>query len=190
MNCGCPLLPPPVDSSTNRQNCNPHEPPAQPCCSTQCRLCHTCCTLQRLHLILQCPVACPGLATHTLAGLCVLCLLSSDSTTSGKLQHSVTPHDPQTTCPAKPQYPVQAPPYLLHTAGAAFELAVAHGMPMAGHSPIGRALCAVVAEWCLHNTCNTLAFSKTTIPTNHLPSPAAAPSAGSTTPAAHCRGCK
>ena len=33
---------------------------------------HNCCTLQRLHFIFQEPMACPRVATHTLAGLCAL----------------------------------------------------------------------------------------------------------------------
>ena len=67
-------------------------------------------------------------------------------------------------------------------------LAMPHGMPRAGHSHTDRALCAVVAERCLH-IWKTSAFSKTVTPTSHLHSPAAAPSAGSTKPAAHCTGC-
>ena len=61
------------------------------------------------------------------------------------------PQPPQTTpCTAAlPSPPVQAPPLLLHTAEATFDLAVPHGMPRAGHSHTGRALCAVVAECCL-----------------------------------------
>ena len=57
-----------------------------------------------------------------------------------------------TTCPALPQPPVQAPPDdLLTTAQGPFDLAVAQGMPRAGHSHTGRALCAVVAEHSLHH---------------------------------------
>ena len=59
----------------------PHEPLAQPCRSTQYRLHHTFCTLQRLYLTLQCFWVCPRLATHTLAGLCALWLLSGASST-------------------------------------------------------------------------------------------------------------
>ena len=54
-------------------------------------------------------------------------------------------------CPALPQAPVQGEPNLLQNAEAAFGLAVPHGMPRAGHSHTGRALCAVVAERRLHN---------------------------------------
>ena len=57
----------------------------------------------------------------------------------------------QTTCTALPQPPVQAPPDLLTTAQGAFDLAVAQGMPRAGHSHTGGALCAVVAEHSLHH---------------------------------------
>ena len=57
----------------------------------------------------------------------------------------------QTTCIAVPQPPVQAPPDLLTTAQAAFDLAVAQGMPRAGHPHTGGALCAVVAEHSLHH---------------------------------------
>ena len=57
-----------------------------------------------------------------------------------------------TTCTAVPQPPVQAPPDLLTTAqGVFFDLAVAQGMPRAGHSHTGGALCAVVAEHSLHH---------------------------------------
>ena len=62
--------------------------------------------------------------------------------------------------------------------------AVAHGMPRAGHSHTGRAMCTVVAELRLH-IWKTPAFSKTAHPTNDLPPAIAAPSEGSTTPAAH-----
>ena len=88
---------------------------------------------------------------------------------------------------AVPQPPVQAPPDLFTTAEAAFDLAVAQGMPRAGHSHTGRALCAVVAEWNLHLQ-RSPESSKTTSPTKHLPSPAAAPGAGSAH-AAYCRVC-
>ena len=50
----------------------------------------------------------------------------------------------QTTCTAVPQPPVQAPPDLLTTAQAAFDLAVAQGMPRAGHPYTGGSLCTVV----------------------------------------------
>ena len=160
----------------------PPKPPAQPGQSTQCKLHHTCCTLQRLNLTLQWPMACPGLATHTLPGLCPLWLLSGISA-SGKLQQSAKPYPPQSTCPAQLQHPVQAPPHLLHTAEAAFDLAVAR----AGHSFTGKALCAVVANLRFHSW-KTPALSKTAPPTNHLPSPAAALSAGCTISAVHYRG--
>ena len=58
----------------------------------------------------------------------------------------------QTTCTALPQPPVQAPPALLTTAEGPFDLAVAQGVPRAGHSHTGGgALCAVVAEHSLHH---------------------------------------
>ena len=90
---------------------------------------------------------------------------------------------------ALPQPPVQAPPPLLHTAEAAFDLAVPCGMPRAGHSHTGRALCAVVNGCCLL-LWKSPQTGKTAPPTNHLHStPAAAPSAGPTTPAAPSTGC-
>ena len=216
MHCDCRLLPCPLEMATNRQNRNPHQPPVQPSLSPQCRPHHTCCTLQRLHLILQCPVAYPGLATHTLAGLCALLLpsaasslpkpaqpyppqttcpalpqpqcrlhhahctlqrlhltlqcrmacqglathtlsrllklwLPGDASSSGNLHKPATLQSPHTTCPALLQPPVQTPPHhLLHTAEAALELAVPHGIPRAGHSHTGRALCTVVATQCLN----------------------------------------
>ena len=92
-------------------------------------------------------MACPGLAVHTLAGLFCAPWLPSGASTPGELQHSAKPQPPQTTCPARPQHPVQAPSHQVHTAGAAFDLAVAHGMPRAGHSHTGRApLCGMVSK--------------------------------------------
>ena len=115
MHSGWQAAPPQLKNSGNRQNHSPHKPLAQLCRSTRCsRLHHTCCTLQRLHLILQWPMACPGLATHTLGGLCAL-WSSSSASRSGKLQHSAKLHPPQTNYPARPQHPVQPPPHLLHT---------------------------------------------------------------------------
>ena len=109
---------------------------------------HACCTLQRLNLTLQCPLCCPGLATHTLAELCALWLPSAASSSFGDLHRRAKPQAPQTTCPnALQQPPVQAPPHMLHTAEPAFALFVSNGMPRAGHSHAGRALCTVVAEW-------------------------------------------
>ena len=167
------------------QNCNPHKPPAQPCRSPH----HTHCTVQRLHLTFQCPMSCPGLATHTLAGTCALWLLSAASS-SGNL-HEPAKQPPRISCTAPlPQPPVQAPPHLLHAAEAAFDLAVPHCMPRAGHSHTGRALCAVVAECCLLLWKSPQTGKTANTTRNHLlPSPAPAASAGFTTPAAHCRGC-
>ena len=175
--------------ATHRQNRNPHKPPAQPCRSPQCRPHHICCTMQRMHLALQRPMVCPGLATHALAaGLCALWLPSAASS-SRTLHKAAKPQPPQTTCPALSQPSAQTLPHLLQTAEAAFNLAISRGMPGAGHSHTGRALCAVIAECCLlleeisrnrqnHNPHKQL-----------QPSPAAAPSAGPTTPADHCKGC-
>ena len=129
----------------------PHKPPAQPWPSPQLRLHHACCMLKRLHLTLQCPMACPGLATHKLAGLCELWLPSAASSSGNLHTPPSKPHPPQTTCPALPQPPGQAPPHLMHTAEAASDLAVPHGMLRAGHSHTGRALCNVGVEQCLHN---------------------------------------
>ena len=130
----------------------------------------------------------PRAGLHTLAGLCALRLLSSASTT-GKLKHSAKPHATETTYPALLQQPLQGPPHLLRTLEAAFALAVAHGMPRAGHSYTGRYLCTVAAKQCLHRW-KLPAFSKPTPPTNPRPSsPAVGPRAGSATPDANCRGC-
>ena len=57
----------------------------------------------------------------------------------------------------------------LHTADAAFELAVPHGMPRAGHSHTGRALYAADAECCLL-LWKSSQTGRTATPTNHLPS--------------------
>ena len=131
------------------------------------------------------PMACPGLATHTLVGLCALWLPSAASS-SGHLHKPAKPQHPQTTGPALPQPQAQAPPNLPHTPEASFDLAMGHGMCRAGQSHTGRALCAVVGKRHLHIR-NTPAFSKTAPPTHHLPSLAAASSAGSSsTPAAGC----
>ena len=130
------MLPPPLEISTNRQNHNPHKPPAQPCPSPQCSLHHTYCTLERLNLTLQWPITCPRAGQpHTGRALCAVvtecCLLLWKFPQTGK------PHPQRTTCtaPPLPQLPVQAPQLLLHAAEAAFDLAVPHGMPRAGHSP-------------------------------------------------------
>ena len=173
------MMPPHLKASRNPQNRNPHKPPAQPCRSTQCRHYHTCCTLQRQHLTLQWPMAYHK-AGHS--HLLTLWFLSAASS-SGKLQIPTKPHPPLTTCPALPQHPVQASLRLLYTAKAALELAMPHDMPRAGQKYSGRAMCAVVTEHCLL-IWKTPKPHKTAPPTNHLPSPAAAPSAGCTTPVA------
>ena len=129
----------------------------------------------------------PRAGTHTLAGPCALWLPSAASS-SGNLRRPAKPHPPQTTCPTPPQPPVQAPQHLLSTAEAAFDLAAVlpHGKFGACHPLIGRAWCAVVAECCilLWKSPHT---GKPATPTNHLPSPAAASSAGSTTSAEQAR---
>ncbi len=102
-----------------------------------------------LHLALQCPIACPGLAPHTRAGLGAL-WLPGEAGSCENIHEPAKLSPPQTTCQALLQPPVQAPPHLLHTAEAASDLAVPDGMPRAGHSHTGRALYAVVAECCLH----------------------------------------
>ena len=187
MRFGCRVLPPPLEISTNRQNRTPHKPPDHPCRSPQCRLQHTFSALQRLHLTLQCPMPYPGLATHTLAGLCALWLRSAASS-SGNLHKPAKPQTPQTTCPSLLLPPVQALPHLAHSEKAAFNLAVLHDKPRDGHSRTGRALCAVVAECCALWLLSAV-LPKNATPTNHLPSPTAAPSAGSTIPSALFRGC-
>ena len=64
-----------------------------------------------------------------------------------KHQKVAKPQPPQTTCPALLQHPIiQAQPHPVHAAEAAFDLAVSHGIPRAGHSHTGRALCTLVAE--------------------------------------------
>ena len=139
---------------------------------------------------LQLPMACPGLTTHTLAGLCALWLPSTACSSGNKHKPAKSEQPPQTTtCPALPQPPAQAPQHLLHTAEAAFDISQPYDMPRAGHSHASRALCAVVAECCLLFLKFPQTAGKTAIPTNLLPSSAAAPSAGTTTPAARCRGC-
>ena len=119
---------------------------AQPGRSTQCRLHCSCCIPQRVHLTWQWSMACPGLATHTLVGLCALWLASAASS-SGNLHKPGKTQPPQNTCgPALWQPPVPAQPHLLRPAKPAFDPTVPHGRPRAGHSHTGRALYAVVAE--------------------------------------------
>ena len=98
-------------------------------------------------MTLQLPMACPQLVTHTLAELCALWLPSAP-TSPENLHKQTKPQPLQTTGLALPQPPVQVPPRLLHTAKVAPYLAVAHGMPTAGHSHTGKALCVVVAKCC------------------------------------------
>ena len=175
MRCGCRVLPPPLELSQNRQNRNPHKPPAQLCCSPPYRPHHPWSTQQKLHLTLEYPMAYPGLATLTLAGLGVLWLPSA-ACSSGNLHSPAKPQAPQTSCPALPQPLMQAPPYLLHTAEAAFYHAVPHGLLRSEHPLTGRALCAVVAECCLLFSTKSPLTGKTATPTNHhLLGPAAAP---------------
>jgi len=112
--------------------------------------------------------------------------LLSAASSSGNIHKPTKSQRPQTTCLPPLQFPAQAPPLLLHTAKTAFDLAVPRGMPRAGHSHTGMALCAVLAECCLL-LWKSPRTGKTAAPTNHLHSPAAAPSAGSTIPAAHYR---
>ena len=165
-----------------RQNRNPNKPPAQPRRSPQCRFSRTCCILQRVHLTLKCPMVCPGLATHTLAGPCAMCLPSAASS-SGTLPHTPPKlQPPQTTCSALPQPPVQDKLHLLRTAEAAFDLAVPHGMLRADHSHTGRVVrldCQVMPPSLEISTnqqnCNPPQK-------NQLPSAPAAPSSSSTTP--------
>ena len=184
MRCGCRVLLRHLEISTNRQNRNPHKPPAQqPCRSPQRRSHHTCCVLQRLHLTLQWLMSCPGLVTHTMAGLCAL-WLSSAASSSGNPHTPAKPQPLQPICPALPQHPVQAPPHQLHITEDVFDLSVPHGIPRAGNSHTGRALCAVGADCCLLFW-KSPQTSKTATPTIHLPSPAAAPSAVPNTTAEH-----
>ena len=96
---------------------------------------------------MQWPRACPGLATHTLAGLCAQWLPSTASITEGL--RNVT--KPEAIFTAVPQPPVQAPTDLLTTAQGAFDLAVVQGKPRTGHPHAGRALCAVNTEQSLHH---------------------------------------
>ena len=102
---------------------------------------------------MQCPMACAcqRLASHTLAGLCALCLPSAASSSANlhKQPPAKPQQPPQTTCQALLQPSAQAPTHLMHSAEAAFDLAVIHVMPRAGYSHTGRALCTVVAECCL-----------------------------------------
>ena len=79
-----------------RHNRNLHQPPAQPCRSTQGRLHHSCCALQELHLILQCRMACLGMAYDTQAGLCALWMLRSIPPTE-KLIEAAKPQPQKTT---------------------------------------------------------------------------------------------
>ena len=108
-------------------------------------------------------MACPGLATHRWQG-CMHCgcRVAPQRLENFSTQQKCTPQC--TTCPAWwPHLSVQAPPYLLHTAEAAFDHALACCMPRAGQSHTGRALCTVAAE---RHLCiwKTLALRKTANP--------------------------
>ena len=88
-------------------------------------------------------MASPGLATHTLVGLCVVWMPSSASTT-GILPDTGKTAPPTNKQPSLlQQHPVQAPSHQLNIEKTVFDLAVAHGMPRAGHPHTGRALCAM-----------------------------------------------
>ena len=83
---------------------------------------------------------------HTSSALCAVrcgCRMTPPHLENSSIQQN---QNPQTTCAAQTQHPVQALPQLLQTAEAALGLTVTHGMHRAGHSNTGRALCAVVAE--------------------------------------------
>ena len=138
---------------------------------------------------MQCPMTCPGLATHTLTRLCALWLLSAASSSSGKLHKTTKSQPPNTTCPALPQPQSRGLPHLLSTVEAVFDLAVPHGMLRVGHSHAGRALCAVVAECCLLLWRKSPQTGQNAIPRNHPPGPAADPNAGPSIPTSHCRYC-
>ena len=91
-------------------------------------------------------------AGHSHTGRLCAQWLQSIACITEQLQDVTKPEEAsQTTCTAVPQPPVKAPRDLLTTAQAAFDLAVAQGMPRAGHSHTGGALCAVVAEHRLHH---------------------------------------
>ncbi len=90
---------------------------------------------------MQCPRACPGLATHTLAGLFAM-WLPSGASSCGNLHKPAKPRPQQTTCPSLPQPPVQAPLLLLHTAEAAFDLAVPQACQGLANLTLAR-LCAL-----------------------------------------------
>ena len=187
MRCGCRVLPCPVEILTHPQNCNPRKPPSRPAAALTSGPTKPAAHSRGCPLTLQCTMACPGLTTCTLAGLSALWLPSAASSL-GNLHKPAKPQPPQSTCPALPQHPVQAPPRLADTAEAAVDFAVLHGMLRASHSHSSRAQCPVVAECCLL-LWKSPQTGDTPPPTNHLHSPAAGPSAGPTKPAAHSRGC-
>ena len=151
VHCACQAMYPQLKNIRKWQNRNPHKKQlpstsAAPTAGSTSPAAH----FWELHLTVQCPMACPGLATHALAELCALWLLSQASYAEN-LQKAVKPQPPQTTCPSLPQHPVQAPPHLLQTAGAAFHLTVHHCTTWAGYIHTGRALCTVVAKQCILN---------------------------------------
>ena len=100
---------------------------------------------------MQWPRAGPGLATHILAGLCAQWITSTASITEGLLNVTKPEEASQTSCTAVAHSPVKALSDLLTTVQGAFSLAVIQGMPRAGHSHTGGALCAVVAEHSIHH---------------------------------------
>ena len=175
----------PLEISTNRQNRNPRKPPAGPGHSAHCRPLHAYLKMQRLQLTLQYPTACPGLATHTLAGLCALWFPSAASS-SGNLHEPAKPQPPPQTItfPALLQPPVQAPLEI-------FTKALQCPMACPGldiHTLAG--LCVLWLLSAASSSTKSPLTDKIAPPTNHLHStPAAAPSAGRFTTAAHCSGC-
>ena len=151
---------------------------------TQFRLHHTYCSLQRLCLTLQWPMACPaGLATHTLAGLCALWLPSGASSTE-KLQKQQNRNPPK-----PPAQPCRSPQCrFCHTSSKLQCLYLTLQYPMAcpwmaTHTLAGLWALCFLLFWKSPYTIKSVS------PTNHLPSPAAAPSKGPTTPVAYCRDC-
>ena len=182
------MLPPPLQIFIkNRQNRNPHKPPAQPCHSPRCWSHHSCCTHQR-HLTLQIPMACPGQGTHTLTGLCALWLPSAASFSGNQSSQSGKTTTPTNHLPSPAAAPISSSTIPAEHCRNCIYLAVLPGIPRAGHPHTGRALCSVVAKCCLL-LWKSPQTRKTTTPTNYLSSPATATNAGSTTPAEHCRGC-
>jgi len=138
----------------------PKQTPAMPCHSTQCRLHHNFCTLQRLHLTFQYRMACPGLATHTLAGLCALWLPSGGASSTEKLQKATNRNAHKQ--PAQPGNSTQCRPH--HTCFILQKLHLTFQCTMASPGPATHTLARLCTLWLLSCAYSTEKLQKAAKP--------------------------